>query len=159
MRTIIHDLDNNNLINIRDDDIILTASNSKNCIGCFKCWLKTPLSCIFDDSLCNNGNILLNTDELIIISKNVNGCYSSNVKKVLERSLSYVLPYFSIRNGEIHHKLRSDRRIKLIVYLYGDITENDKLVFNSLVLSNKKNFDYASVAINYVEGNVRNKII
>lgn len=159
MRTIIHDLKSNDLINSKKDDIILTGENSNNCIGCFRCWLSTPLNCIFNDSLHNNGNILLNTDELIIISKNVHGCYSSKIKKILERSISYVEPYFTIRDKELHHRLRNDKRIKLKVYLYGNITDNDKFVFNTLLKANKKNFDNSSISVNYIDGNIKELIL
>ncbi len=159
MRTIIHDLNNDNLIKFKDDDLILTSDDNNNCIGCFNCWLNTPLNCIFKDALCNIGNTFLNTDALIIISEKVNGCYRRKIKKVLERSLSYVEPYFTLRNGEIHHKLRNNKRIKLTVCIYGNINENDKLVFNMLLEANKKNFDNSSISINYIEGNIKELII
>ena len=159
MRTIIHDLEKEKLINLKGDYIILPNESINNSIGCFSCWLKTPLKCVFKDCLCENSNTLLNSDELIIISKNVNGCYSSKVKKVLERSISYVEPFFTLRNGEIHHKLRSDKRLKLTVYFYGNFDGNDKLVINELLNANKKNFDNESVSIHYIDGEIKELII
>lgn len=150
MRTIIHDLDNTELLNFKDDDIILTSENSQYCIGCFNCWTKTPLKCVFKDKLHENGKYLLDSDELIIISRCINGCYSSKVKKVLERSISYVLPFFTIREKELHHKLRNEKRLSLKVYFYGNVNDKDKNIARKLVMANKKNFDNSNMDIYFV---------
>lgn len=150
MRTIIHDLDNPNTLKFKDDDIILTSDNNHYCIGCFNCWTNTPLKCIFKDNLQEIGKRILDSDELIIISKCVNGCYSSSVKKILERSISYVLPFFTIREGELHHKLRNNMRLYLKVYFYGDIINKDKDVAKNLVKANKKNFDNYDVDVFFI---------
>ena len=97
MRTIIHDLKDISHLKLNSDDI-LVGEVKNNCIGCFSCWVKHPLNCIFNDKIKNNGKNVLDSDELIIISKCVNGSYSSKVKRILERSISYVLPFFTVRN-------------------------------------------------------------
>ena len=97
------------------------------------------MKCIHNDTCQNIGKDISNCEELIIISKCIYGSYSSKVKKVLERCISFVYPFFEIRNGEIHHKLRNNH-LKLTVYFYGDISHEDKTLAIKLVNSNCKNF-------------------
>ena len=56
------------------------------------------------DEFSNIVEHLKNSDELILISESKYGCQSAPVKKVFERCIGYVLPHFTIRNNEIHHK-------------------------------------------------------
>ena len=153
MRTIIHDLNEKeaNKIRFNKDDKILTALNCrKNCIGCFSCWIKHPKKCILKDEFSCITDYLKNSDELIIISKCRYGCYSASTKKVLERCIGYVLPYFTIRNSEIHHESRYDKKIKLSTYFYGDISEEDKLNIENLVKANSVNLNASCCNINYI---------
>ena len=146
MRIFIHDLEEKISLN---NSTVITYENIKSCIGCFNCWVKTPKKCIHKDTLNNLGELLTHCDELVIISKCINGCYSSKVKQVLERCIGYVEPYFEVRNKEIHHKLRNNKRIKLKVYFYGQITEIDKMLAKKLVYANSKNLDAELVNISF----------
>ena len=148
MRTIIHDLDNISFLEINDNDNIISTTDN-NCIGCFNCWIKTPLKCIWNDEIKENGKKLLDSNELIIISKCVNGSYSSKVKKILERSISYVKPYFTIRDNEIHHKVRNSKKLIFKVFFYGNINENDKDTATKLVYANKRNLNTHNPEILY----------
>lgn len=141
MRTIIHDLEDTSYLKVNNNDILVSNSN-KSCIGCFSCWVKTPLNCIFKDKISTNGKNILDSDELIIISKCINGCYSSKTKNILERSISYVEPFFTIRNNEIHHKTRTNKKLNFKVYFYNkDITDNDKEISKILLEANIKNLN------------------
>ena len=154
MRTIIHDLSEENLskFNFNSDDIIIDSNKCKNnCIGCFSCWIKHPKKCIYNDEYSNMAESIKNSDEFVLISKCRYGCYSNNVKRVLERCIGYVLPYFTIRNGEIHHKSRYSKNLKLCVYLYGDIDESDKKVITNLVKANGVNLNTSDLEINYID--------
>ena len=153
MRTIIHDLNDNELkdINFNSGDKVISSLNcNHNCIGCFSCWLKHPKKCIFNDDFSNITDFLKDSDEFIIISRNRYGSYSAPVKRVLERCIGYVLPHFTIRNNEIHHKSRYDKKLKLSVYFYGDITEDDKIVMDKLVNANCINLNANEYKVNYV---------
>jgi len=152
MKTIIHDLDKKNLkkLKFNDCDYIIDANTCKyTCIGCFSCWIKHPKKCIYKDSYSNMADILKNTDELIIISKSRYGCYSSSIKRVLERSIGYVLPYFTIRNNMIHHLSRYDKKLKITALFYGDINELDKENLYNLVKANSINFNASSFDVKY----------
>ena len=154
MRTIIHDLKNKDLSKFIFDseDIIINTNKCDNyCIGCFSCWIKHPKKCIYNDEFSNIVESIKNSNELIIISKSRYGCYSHELKRFLERCIGYVLPYFTIRNGEIHHKTRYSHKLKISIYLYGNIDNQDKTVLSDLIKANMINFDINDFNINYIE--------
>ncbi|MBQ3021475.1 MAG: flavodoxin family protein [Bacilli bacterium] len=153
MRTIIHDLNDKDLKNISfntDDKILSSNCCNNNCIGCFSCWIKHPKRCIFNDEFFSMCDYLKDSSELIIISKNRYGCYSHSVKKVLERSIGYVLPYFTIRNGEVHHESRYDEKLKLSIYIYGEVSKEDKMCLERLVKANAINLNAQSYNVKYI---------
>lgn len=155
MKTIITDLDNLNkeYFNINSDDLIIYANECKNsCIGCFSCWVKHPRYCIYKDNYSNIVDYLKDSTELIIISKNRYGCYSKKVKQILERCIGYVLPYFTIRNNEIHHASRFKNKINFIAYFYGNFSSNDKCCLYNLVKANSVNLNALKFSVKYLEG-------
>lgn len=145
MKVVIHDLDKkawSRLANVTSDVKVISDNGSiKRCVGCFGCWVKTPGQCVIADDYQKMGELLGSTEELVIISHCSFGGYSSFVKNVLERSISYVLPYFEMRGGEMHHKARYENHIRMRVYFYGDdITEAEKDTAKKLVEANATNF-------------------
>ena len=151
MRTIIHDLNKTEITFNNEDKVIPALTCSNHCIGCFSCWVKHPKKCAFKDEYNNITDYLKNSDELVIISKCRYGCYSNKVKRVLERCIGYVLPHFTIRNNEIHHKSRYNKKLKLSTYFYGDIDEKDKICVHKLVKANAINLNIDDYEIKYVD--------
>lgn len=150
MRTIIHDLKDTSFFNLNSEDLLVSDVN-KSCIGCFNCWVKTPFCCIHNDKITNIGKLILDSDELIIISKCVDGSYSSKVKRIIERSISYVEPFFTIRNKEIHHLTRLSKKLNFKIYFYGDnITSDDKKVAEMLAKANMKNLNTTDPIISFL---------
>ncbi|MDU3351391.1 MAG: flavodoxin family protein, partial [Clostridium sp.] len=101
MRLIIHDLKSEEFEKLfpnglEDTSVISDDGSIHNCIGCFGCWLKTPGACVIRDKYGDMGEYLSKCDEVIIISECVYGGFSPFVKNVLDRSISYVLPFFKI---------------------------------------------------------------
>ena len=122
--------------------IISDDRNIKNCIGCFCCWVKKPGECILEDSYQNMGEVLSKTDELIIISECCYGSYSSFIKNVLDRSISYLLPFFKIIDNETHHLVRYKNKFKLKVYFYGEnITNEEKNTAHKMIKANSINLN------------------
>lgn len=111
------------------------------CMGCFCCWLKTPGTCVIKDKFQHMGELLSTADELIIITKATFGSYSSCVKNVLDRSISYVQPFFGIRNGEMHHRERYENQLNISAVFYGDLTEGEKETSRQLVMANAINLN------------------
>lgn len=152
MRTIIHDLNSSefNELSKCSEDYIINANECKhNCIGCFSCWIKHPKECAIKDDYSNMVEFISKSSELIIISKCRYGCYDNNVKRVLERCIGYVLPYFTIRNNEIHHVSRYNESLKLKVYLYGDLSYEDKECVEKLARANAINLNSSKYEVNY----------
>lgn len=154
MRTIIHDLSEKELKKIKfskEDKIISSLECKNNCIGCFSCWIKHPKKCALKDEYSNIVESIKNSDELVLISKNRYGCYSHQVKMILERCIGYVLPYFTIRNNEIHHESRYDKKLKFSTYFYGYIEDDDRECLEKLVKANSINLNANEYNINYMK--------
>ena len=144
MKLLIHDLskeDSSKLIGSEEDVKVISDNDTiHTCIGCFGCWIKTPGQCVIADEYSNMGERISKCNEVIIISRCFYGGYSPFVKNVMDRSISYVHPYFEIRNNEMHHKKRYEYHFELSVYFYGeDITEKEKATAEKLVKANSIN--------------------
>jgi multimeric flavodoxin WrbA len=144
VKLLIHDLnkeDSEKLVDSQEDVKVICESDTiHTCIGCFACWIKTPGQCVIADEFSKMSECISKCDEVIIISKCFYGGYSPFIKNVMDRSISYVHPYFEIRNNELHHRKRYDNHFELSVYFYGeDITEKEKATAEKLVKANSIN--------------------
>lgn len=150
MKLLIHDLDKENAnerIQIDNNTVVIGDDGQiKQCIGCFGCWVKTPGSCVLKDEYCNMAKKLASCDEIQIISRCTYGCYSPFIRNILDRSLPYLLPYFTNINGTMHHKPRyKGHKLSVSVYFYGEnISENERQTATELVKANAVNM-YAEV--------------
>lgn len=134
------------------DIIIDSRSISHYCIGCFGCWLKTPGKCVIKDEFQHMGENLSKVDEFLLISKSSFGSYSSSVKNVLDRSISYVKPFFEIRKGEMHHQERYHKNLVISACFYGeDMTEMEKETSRNLVAANALNLNGTVGNVHFVE--------
>lgn len=114
----------------------------KNCIGCFGCWDRTPGECIIHDGFERTGSKIGHVDQLIFVSECVYGSLSPFCKMVLDRSISYVHPFFVTRRGEMHHKRRYDNVITVTAHFYGEnITDAEKETTAKLMQANADNYD------------------
>lgn len=117
--------------------VLSDTGRIRPCTGCFCCWLKTPGRCVIRDGFEHMGALLSEADELLIISRCSFGGFSPFVKNVMDRSIGYLLPYFRIIQGEMHHRIRPKRApLPLRILFYGeDITEEEKEEAESYVKS------------------------
>lgn len=150
MRVIVCDISDEVLerigFSVNDDDYVITNSGRlRPCVGCFGCWVKNPGVCIIKDGYQNIGYWLSKCDELIVISELVYGCYSPFVLNVWNRSISYLLPYFTLINGETHHVKRYKHSFSIRTHFYGmECSEDERETARGLVHANAINF-YAKV--------------
>lgn len=152
MKTIIHDLNEKDELKLKfnnDDKIISSIKCNNHCIGCFSCWKKHPKKCAIQDEFSDIVESIKDSEELILISKSRYACYSSDTKRVLERCIGYVLPYFTIRNNEIHHESRYDKKLKFSAYFYGNISKEDKICLEKLVKANSINLNANEYEVKY----------
>ena len=134
-----------------EEDILVNADDiHRYCIGCFGCWLKTPGTCVIKDGFEDMGQRLSQVSEFILISKATFGSYSSAVKNVLDRSIAYVLPFFEIRNGEMHHGERYHNALTISALFYGDLTDAEKRTAVNLVKANAVNLNAALGKVHFV---------
>jgi len=156
MKLLIHDLESKDFKKIfpnhLDDTIIISDDGTiHHCIGCFGCWIKTPAACVIRDKYGDMGEYLSKCQEVILISKSYYGGFSPFVKNVLDRSISYIHPYFVIRNGEMHHRRRYKNHMDMRVWFYGEnITEKEKQTSKKLVKANSINLDCHVSSISFV---------
>ncbi len=88
------------------NEIRLNEINLAYCTGCFSCGIKTPGKCIISQDIVPISKKFMASDLAIYFSPITFGGYSSSLKKVLDRHIPLILPYFQEVNGEIHHEKR-----------------------------------------------------
>ena len=110
MNLIIHDLNEREWTAISEKykgwEIISDNGTIKPCVGCFGCWLKDPGQCVMKDGYNRMGALIHKADEVVVVSRYTYGGFSSFVKNVFDRSIGWVLPFFEVYEGEMHHKKR-----------------------------------------------------
>ncbi|NYB51667.1 MAG: hypothetical protein A4E25_00314 [Methanobacterium sp. PtaB.Bin024] len=147
MKVIVHDLDPEEFLkafpSLKDrGDVRIIAETKgpiRKCIGCFSCWIKTPMHCIMKDGYQDMSTQFIG-EEIIVISRCVYGGYSRFVKNVFDRSIGNGTPFFEIRNGELKHVSRENGSPNFDVYIYGEkITDLEKEMMKGLYIANKAN--------------------
>jgi multimeric flavodoxin WrbA len=124
------------------NDIFLKEKKITPCQGCFDCWVKTPGVCIIDDYGRKIAEQMMLSDLVIHLTPIIFGGYSSELKKVIDRSIPIILPFFRKFKGEIHHKQRYEIRPSLIVIGYQDNQiRNQEETFRTLIYRNSLNMD------------------
>ncbi|MEG0156718.1 MAG: flavodoxin family protein [Anaerovoracaceae bacterium] len=112
------------------DDVVVIDARAKaaRCVGCFNCWLKTPGVCTFADSLEHIGQLVLSSKKLILISEMLYGGLSVPVKRVIDRSIPGVTPFFKKRFGKLHHlqRYKTQTAIQAIFYNTQGCTEEER---------------------------------
>lgn len=76
------------------------------CQGCFQCWTHTPGVCKIDDAGRDLAREFVTADIAVLVTPSRFGSYSSESKKVLDRTLGMLLPFFRRIDGEVHHSPR-----------------------------------------------------
>lgn len=154
-RLFIYDIDEKDediFSGVGSDDFLFSASPAvKSCIGCFGCWIKTPGKCVLKDRCSVIPSYISKSSEIIIVTPLLYGGYSSNIKAVLDRSIGYVLPYFQIVSGEMHHKMRYQNPFKLSVYFYGECDNEEKDIAQRLVKANAVNLGAGSYDVYFYD--------
>ncbi|MDZ7632006.1 MAG: NAD(P)H-dependent oxidoreductase [Gemmatimonadaceae bacterium] len=76
------------------------------CQGCFECWTHTPGTCKIDDAGRDLSRDFSMSDVVVFLTPVQFGSYSSETKKMLDRTLGTLLPFFRRIDGEVHHSPR-----------------------------------------------------
>ncbi len=114
-----------------DINVINTKTlNIKHCIGCFGCWTKTPGLCVQKDDMPIVLQTVMNSDLTVYVSDVKVGFVSAELKKINDKSIPLVHPYFEIVHEELHHKARYDRYPELALVLIEKDQKINDLVFD-----------------------------
>lgn len=157
MKLVIHDLSKEGWEKLADQyadyEVISNTGKISPCVGCFGCWIKTPGKCVIKDEYSDLGKRISQAEELVLISKYTYGGFSSFVKNVLDRGISYMLPFFEIRNGEMHHKPRyKNHKLAIKVLFYGEhLTDEDKKIASTYVQAVALNYCTKDITVSFKE--------
>ena len=145
MNLLIHDMEKEEFKKIAANyegwEIVSDNGKIKPCVGCFGCWVKTPGECVIKDGFDKMGGLIHRADEVVVMSRYTYGGFSSFVKNVFDRSIGWVLPYFELYEGEMHHKKRYPEDKKLtFIFRSNGLTKEDKVRARRYVQAVCKNF-------------------
>ena len=141
MKVILHDLgpEYEGLIEEKCDRAVGADGKYAPCQGCFGCWTKHPAECFMKDSLQQVYRVIGQTDELVIVTKNLYGGYSAAVKNVLDRSIATSTPFSTYRGRQMHHTLRYGKHDLWKVIVYGEVNDTEKVTFRYMAERNAIN--------------------
>ena len=144
MKVILYDVgpEYKDVIERRCDRAFAADGRFAPCQGCFGCWTKHPAECFMKDSLHRVCRLIGEADELVIVTKNLYGGCSAEVKNVLDRSIGTSTPLSVYRGGQMHHTLRYGKHELWKVIVYGDVTEAERETFRLLARRNAINDGY-----------------
>ena len=107
-------------------EVISALGDIRPCVGCFGCWVKTPGRCVVEDGYADVPVKLHRAEEVVFLSRLRYGCVSGAVKNVLDRCIGYVLPFFEVTRGEMHHRRRYDEEKVVSYRFYGPSTPAER---------------------------------
>ena len=153
MKLVIHDLDEAyaGSIEAACDFAFKADGKYAACQGCFGCWTKHPAECFMKDRLQQICRLIGQADEFVIVTENLYGSYSADIKNVLDRSIGTSTPLSTYRGGQMHHTLRYGKHGTWKVIVYGDITEAEKDSFRYLAERNAINDGFETSEVVFVD--------
>lgn len=157
MKLILHDLTDNSLKDFSegnpDIELFCAVPKVKHCTACFGCWLKTPGMCVIDDRAQEFMNLLVKADEFHVVSRLLYGGLSTEIKAVIDRSLGYILPYFDIEDGHMHHPPRYNKTMSINYHLYpydkDGITDSEMETMRGIARANAVNMSLRQHTCNF----------
>ena len=154
MKVIIHDLDPKyrELVKSHCDCAVAADGKYAPCRGCFGCWTRHPAECGMKDRLQQICRIIGRSDNLVIITKNLYGGCSAAVKNVLDRSIGTSTPLSTYRGKQMHHTLRYGRHHRFSVWVYGDISEDERSTWQLMAERNAINEGFQLYDVTFAEG-------
>jgi multimeric flavodoxin WrbA len=122
----------------------------RHCVGCFRCWIKTPGRCVIGDRGADFAMLMAKHEQVIFLSRLVFGGLSPDVKAILDRSIGFLLPFFRKLNGETHHVQRYEKSPAFRYLFYGsDITDREKATARKLASANALNLGSGHSSVSF----------
>jgi len=113
---------------LRDLDI-------KFCTGCFGCWVKTPGQCVVEDASHDVCRAVINGDFVLWAAPLRMGFPDATLKKMMDKSIPLIHPYFVVDHGEAHHRPRYDHypRVGLLLEKEADTDVEDLRIVSDIL--------------------------
>ena len=126
------------------------------CQGCFECWTRSPGLCKTDgDAGREIAATVIESDLAVCLTRVTFGGYSSEIKKVLDRMICLVLPFFLRVEGEVHHRRRYAAYPSIAaVGVMEELDLEQERVFRSLVGRNARNLHAPAHAVSVLPANI-----
>lgn len=122
------------------ETVVLREERVGYCLGCFECWTKSPGLCRIDDAGRDVAADVIQNDLVIFLTPITFGGYSSQLKKVVDRLIVLILPFFTQIDGEVHHKARYQHYPSLLgVGTLPALDEEQEQIFRGLITRNSIN--------------------
>jgi multimeric flavodoxin WrbA len=124
------------------EPVLLHEIDVWGCLGCFKCWDTTPGLCIQQkDKARGIVEKMIQCDLLVFLTPLTFGGYSSELKKIIERSLGLLQPGMKMVHGESHHLKRYDRYPSLLAFGVAEKRDaEEEKIFKTLIDRHSLNF-------------------
>ncbi|MCR5331190.1 MAG: NAD(P)H-dependent oxidoreductase [Lachnospiraceae bacterium] len=133
------------------DRVIFADGRYAPCQGCFKCWTKTPATCVMKDSLHEMCRLIGLTDDLVIVTENWYGGYSPAVKNLLDRSIGMSTPMSTYRGKQMHHVLRYGGHSSVRIYVTGDVSDKEKETWKLMTQRNALNWGVSDYEVSFTD--------
>lgn len=137
------------------DNIQLCEEKIATCIGCFGCWLKTPGECVINDKAREIAKKIIQSDLIILLNPITFGGYSFELKKIMDRIIPLILPFFAKIDGEIHHQPRYEKYPNIIAIGYQSQEDaRSEETFKKLIERNVINFHSHNYSVGTLTGDI-----
>ena len=122
-----------------------------HCLGCFNCWIKTPGICVEADAGREIARAFIQSDLAVLFTPVTFGGYSPELKKMVDRFIQLISPFFQMDHGEVHHPPRYAHRPRLIVVgVQRHANPHEAHIFKTLAGRNAINLLPSSYAVEVV---------
>ena len=122
-----------------------------HCLGCFGCWVKTPGMCVEEDAGRQIARAIIQSDTTVLFTPVTFGGYSPELKRMMDRFIQLISPYFQMDHGEVHHPPRYAGRPRLMmVGVQREPNPHEAYIFKTLAGRNAINFHPPSYAAEVV---------
>ena len=129
----------------------LQSMDIQYCIGCLKCWLKTPGKCVIQDDMEEIYSKYISSDVVLFASPIDMGFTTSLLKTSHDRLIPLIHPYAEIVDGELRHLSRYPNYPKLGLLLEDEEKTDEEdiriiiAIYQQMALDFKSQLAYSTV--------------
>jgi ring-1,2-phenylacetyl-CoA epoxidase subunit PaaE len=76
------------------------------CVGCFDCWVRSPGLCRIPDQAQEIVHAVANANRVVWVHEVSFGGFGSQIKRVIDRHIPLILPFFRMHEDLTHHQAR-----------------------------------------------------